>query len=210
LRKAPLEELQKLASNNAGSFPVQMALGTALRKAGSIDDAVEAFERAAALVPLATGPDSPHAQLAEIALGKKDKARAIKELTALVDVDVDNVEAARQLASLLKEQGVKDPERIRPVYERILALDPFDAEAQAIVGRLALDANQPEVAARAFRAVIALKPVDPATAHTDLAESYLKAGRRDDAKKETLAALELAPTFERAQNLLLRLAEARP
>jgi len=209
LRKASLDDLQKLASSNTGSYPVQLAYGTALRKAGNTDEAVKAFERAAALVPLATGPDSPHAQLADIAVAKKDQARAVTELTALVEVDVDNVEAARQLASLLKEQGVKDPARIRPVYERILALDPFDAEAHAVIGRLALDGNEADLAARSFRAVIALKPVDPASAHTDLAESYLKAGKPDEAKKETLAALELAPTFERAQNLLLRLAEAR-
>ncbi len=58
--------------------------------------------------------------------------------------------------------------------------------------------------------MIALKPIDPAVAHTDLAESYLKAGKRDEAKRQTLAALEIAPTYERAQDLLLKLAEARP
>ena len=31
-----------------------------------------------------------------------------------------------------------------------------------------------------------------------------------EAKRQTLAALEIAPTYERAQNLLLKLAEARP
>jgi Tfp pilus assembly protein PilF len=66
------------------------------------------------------------------------------------------------------------------------------------------------VASREFRTVIALKPIDPAVAHTDLAESYLKAGKRDDAKRQTLAALEIAPTYERAQDLLLKLSEARP
>jgi hypothetical protein len=34
-------------------------------------------------------------------------------------------------------------------------------------------------------------------------------GRTGDAKKEALAALEIAPTFERAQDLLLRAVEGK-
>ena len=136
--------------------------------------------------------------------------RAIAELTAFLNADFENVGAAHKLASLLKEAGVTDPARLRPVYERIVALDPFDGDARAALGRMAMQRNDVEFAAREFRTVIALKPIDPAVAHTDLAESYLKAGKRDEAKRQTLAALEIAPTYERAQDLLLKLAEARP
>jgi tetratricopeptide (TPR) repeat protein len=210
LAKAPLQDLRMLANENPRSYPVQLAYALALRKAGSTDEAMQVFERAAALAPSATGDDSPHAQMAELALEKKDRTRAIAELTAFLNADFENVGAAHHLASLLKEAGVSDPARLRPVYERIVALDPFDADARAALGRMALQRNDLDVAAREFRTVIALKPVDPAVAHTDLAESYLKAGKREDAKRQTLAALEIAPTYERAQDLLLKLSEARP
>jgi len=78
------------------------------------------------------------------------------------------------------------------------------------VGRAAMQMNQPADAVRAFRAVVALKPVDPAMAYTDLAESYFKSGNRTEARKQTLAALEIAPSYERAQDLLLKIAEGRP
>ena len=55
--------------------------------------------------------------------------------------------------------------------------------------------------------MIALGPVDRAAAFTDLAESYFQAGKRAEAKKQTLAALEIAPTYERAQGLLLKLVD---
>jgi tetratricopeptide (TPR) repeat protein len=210
LAKAPLQDLRMLANENPRSYPVQLAYALALRKAGSTDEAMQVFERAAALAPSATGDDSPHAQMAELALEKKDRTRAIAELTAFLNADFENVNAAHHLASLLKEAGVSDPARLRPVYERIVALDPFDADARAALGRMALQRNDLDVAAREFRTVIALKPIDPAVAHTDLAESYLKAGKREDAKRQTLAALEIAPTYERAQDLLLKLSEARP
>ena len=58
--------------------------------------------------------------------------------------------------------------------------------------------------------MVALKPVDQAAAHTDLAESYYASGKAADARRQTLAALEIAPSYERAQDLLLKIAEARP
>jgi tetratricopeptide (TPR) repeat protein len=206
----PIEALRAYAAEHPRSYLAQMTLGHRLVKEGQADEAVQVFERAAALVPVARGSDSPHAQMAALALKKGDRMRAISELQALVAVDFDNIEAARQLASLLQQAGIDDPAKVGPVNQRIAAIDPFDADAHRSLGRLAMQANQADAAAREFRAVLALKPVDQAAAHTDLAESYLKGGKRAEAKKQTLAALEIAPTYERAQELLLKLTEGRP
>ena len=203
----PAPALRTIAEANPRSFPVQMALGTALRKGGQVDEATQAFERAAALVPLAGGPGSAHEQLAAMALEKKDPARAIAELTALVAIDFNNVEAARQLAGLLRQAGVEDPAKLTPVYQRIAAIDPFDPEAHTMLGRYALARNDADAASREFRAVIALGPVDKAAAYTDLGESYFKGGKKAEAKKQVLSALEIAPGYERAQGLLLRLVD---
>jgi hypothetical protein len=48
---------------------------------------------------------------------------------------------------------------------------------------------------------------DAFAAFTDLGESYFKGGKRAEAKKQILAALEIAPGYERAQGLLLKLVE---
>jgi cellulose synthase operon protein C len=202
--RMPTEMLRALANEHPRSFPVQMALGAALRKDGAVDEAMKAFERAAALVPVS---GAPHDQMAAIALSKKDTARATTELTALVAVDFNNVEAARQLSELLRQANVDDPAKLVPVYQRITAIDPFDPDAHAMLGRFALQRNEADTAAREFRAVIALGPVDRAAAYTDLAESYFKGGKRAEAKKQAIAALEIAPTYERAQELLLKLVD---
>jgi cellulose synthase operon protein C len=207
LLQMPVEALKTLAAEHPRSYPVQLVLGHKLRKAGEADEATQAFERAAALLPIATGKESPHVQMAEIALEKKDSARAVRELQAVVATDFDNIEAPRQLATLLRQANVDDAAKLRPVYERIVAIDPFDAEAHAMLGRMAMQRNEPEVASREFKAVIALNPVDRAAAHTDLAESYFKSGKKAEAKKHTLAALEIAPAYERAQELLLKLVD---
>jgi len=205
LSRMPLEALRGYAADHPRSYPVQMALGRQLVRRGQPDEAMAAYERAAALVPIATGEDSPHARLAELALAKGDRARAITELQALLAADFTNLKAARQLAGLLQQAGVADPAKVTPVYARIAALAPFDAEAHRELGRQELAHGDAGRAAREFRAVLALKPVDEAAARTDLAESYFKAGNPAEAKKQTLAALEIAPTYERAQTLLLKL-----
>jgi tetratricopeptide (TPR) repeat protein len=207
LKTMPLTALRAYADGNPQSFEAQLALGQAFLQDHQADEAQQAFERAAVLVPVARGPGSPHAQLAAIALTKNDRNRAITELQALIAVDFDNIDAARQLASLLRAAGVTDPAKVRPVFERISAIDPFDADAHATLGRLAMQRGEPDIAEREFRTVIALGPVDRAAAITDLAESYLRGGRKADAKKQTLAALEIAPSYERAQTLLLELVD---
>jgi tetratricopeptide (TPR) repeat protein len=203
--RMPAAAIRPLADAHPGSFPVQMALGRALRKDGEKDEAIKAFERAAALVPMAGGQDSPHEHIAAIAAEKKDQVRAIAALTSLVAVDFNNVEAARMLAEMLRQNGVEDRAKLQPVYQRIAAIDPFDAEAHTMLGRFALQKNDADAAAREFRAVLALGPVDRAAAYTDLAESYFQGGRKAEAKKQTLNALEIAPGYERAQDLLLKI-----
>jgi tetratricopeptide (TPR) repeat protein len=209
LPKMPLEVLRPYAAQHPGSYPVQLYFGNGLRKAGDLDQAIQAFERAAALAPVARDADSPQRQIAEIAIEKNDRRRAITALRAVLDADFDNVEVARKLAKLYRDEGTKDPAVLRWVYERIAAIDPFDAEVHGALGALAFQRNDADTAIRERRAVLALGPVDRVAALTDLAESYVKGGRTAEAKKQVMAALEIAPSYERAQGLLLSLAGSR-
>ncbi len=206
-RSAPPAALVEIAGRHANSFPVQMAAGKAMAAAGAHDEAVEAFERAARLVPFARGDDSPRAHLARLALARGDTARAARELEALVRHDHTNVDAARQLASLAEKAG-NEPLRLL-AYERIVTVDPFDAAAHTALGRMALGQQNAVLAVREFQAALAAGPVDRVVAHCDLADAYLLAGRPADARREAVAALEIAPTFERAQELLLKTTEGK-
>jgi cellulose synthase operon protein C len=196
-----LTALRAAALAGPNSYAAQLAYGQALAAEGD-RAAFEPLERAAALVPYATGDDSPHAIMARLAETLGDTDRAMREYEALLALDHTAIDPARRLAALAEKQG--NQAALARAYERIVAIDPFDARAQTAVGRRALEAGQAGPAMRAFRAALALGPADRASAHCDLAESYLLAGRNDDAKREALAALEIAPTFERAQDLLLR------
>ncbi len=204
---ATTDQLKALVDANPESYVLHVMLGQALHREGDTAGAIRALERAAALVPSATGPDSPHALIAAIAEEKKDTARAIQALDALVKVDHTDIEAARKLAGLVAQGG--DLARTAGAWERVVSLDPFDGVAQASLGRLALQRHDAAAALRAFRVALATGPADRAAAHLDLAEAYLLNGQLPDAKRQVLYALEIAPSFERAQELLLKIVEGQ-
>jgi tetratricopeptide (TPR) repeat protein len=200
-----LEDLKSLAASNAESFAIQVQLALKLKEAGDRAAAIQALERAAQLIPNATGDNNPNKMIAAIALEGGDTARAIRALEDQLKVDHSDVEAGRKLVSLVEPLG--DAARTEAAYRRVVEIDPFDANAQSGLGRLALRRKDTEVALRAFRSALAANPADRASAHTDLAEAYLMAGQRGDAKTQVLAALEIAPSFVRAQDLLLKIVE---
>ena len=138
-------------------------------------------------------------------MARGDSARAIEAFEGTLAREGANVDAARQLAALL--DGAGDHARAAKAWARVAEIDPFDATASAILGRRALDSRDAESASRWFRAALAAGPSDRAAAHCDLAESYLATGRSPEAKRQVLAALEVAPTYARAQDLLLAIVD---
>ena len=199
----PLDALKAAAAAKPESYIAQLALGQALAAAGD-PSGYAPLQRAAVLVPPAIGPESPHALMAALAEKLNDRPRAIKEYDALIAADHTNVEAARKMSTLAAAAG--DERAMAVALTRVVSLDPFDAAAHTGWGRLALKQRAAAVATREFRVALQTGAPDKAAAHCDLGESYLLAGRRADARKEALAALEIAPSFERAQELLLNAA----
>ena len=201
-----VDQMKALMASNPESFKVHVDLAQALHAAGDGPAAIEALEQASRLLPWATGGDNPNALIAEIAFEQGDTERAVQALEALLEVDSADVESARKLAALLAQQG--SAARTTAAYTLVAELDPFDVEAQTAVGRAALQRRDADLAVRAFRAALAGGPADKATAYVELGEAHLLAGELGDAKRQALAALEIAPAFERAQDLLLKIVGA--
>jgi Flp pilus assembly protein TadD len=189
------------AASAPGNFESQLAYGQALVRAGDLTGARPPLERAAALAPEASGEGSPHGLLARIAEDEHDNARAIHEWRALLLWDHQDIDAARRLAALAITAKAPEDE----IYaERLVTdLDPFDSASHVALGRALLAKGDATGALLEFQANVALGPANPAEAHGDLAEALIKANRMDEARKEALAALRVAPTYARAQDLLL-------
>jgi cellulose synthase operon protein C len=196
-----IEALTGLVAKQPGSFMAQWSLGQALYDSGDIAAARPVLERAAILAPMAQGETSPRALLAAIADKQGDAARAREELRRLLEWDHDNVVAARRLVE--SARAAKDVASESIALRVIADVDPFDASAHAQLGKMALERKEYAPALVELQAALALGPPNLAEAHADIAEAYLGLGRKDDARKAALKALEQAPTYPRAQDLLL-------
>jgi Flp pilus assembly protein TadD len=202
-----LTGLRTRAEANPGNYISQLTYGQALIKAEDLEGARAPLERAARLAPEAQGDGSPHALLARIAEIQKDPARARREYRALLTYDHTNANAARRWAALAATANAADEEY--SALRLVADLDPFDADAHGKLGRLLVAKGSNAEALVEFQAALALGPQNPADAHSDVAEVLLKLGRKADAKREALLALQVAPTFARAQDLLLAAEEGQ-
>ena len=167
--------LKAAASDRPGSYRAQLALGAALAKQGD-KAAFEPLEKAAALVPMAIGADSPHAIMGRLAEQLGDPARAIKEYRGAA-----RPRSHRHRRGAPADRARGEGRRSRSVLafanDRIVELDPFDAAGHTGLGRVAMRSRDAAVAMREFKVALAIGPADRASAHCDLAESYLLAGR---------------------------------
>jgi tetratricopeptide (TPR) repeat protein len=196
-----LPALRARADANPGSFTSQFAYGEALVRAGDPDRAVEPLERAAELAPQATGSGSPRALLAQIFEKRGDLARARREWRQLLAFDHTNLPAARQLAALSREPGTEDD--LEFALRLMADLYPFDSDSHGRLGRLLVGRERYAEALIEFEVALALGPANRAEAHVDAGEVLLKLGRRDEAARQAMAAMKIAPSYVRAQDLLL-------
>jgi cellulose synthase operon protein C len=92
--------------------------------------------------------------------------------------------------------------------ERAVYISPVEAPVHARLAGLYQRTGEKRKAVRERQAVLALDPVDRAEARYQLAAAYLDAGDVALARQEVLRSLEEAPSFEKAQELLLKIRSA--
>jgi len=82
---------------------------------------------------------------------------------------------------------------------------PLEFTAHEKLGTVLYTEKQYSSAAREYEALLALNTPDKAGAYFHLAEAQLAAGNKQDARKNILKSLEIAPSYEPAQELLLKI-----
>ncbi len=195
-------DLEAMVARQPESFHAHLALGRALHAQTRFEEAIGPLERARALHGRYTHPGNPHELLAEIYLELENTDAAMDILEALTAVDEDDIAACKTLAGLYAREGRRE-DALR-ILERAVMIDPFDAEVRKMRGAAYEREGRADLAVPEYEAVLAVETTDRVQAQYDLARAYLAAGRKDDARKAALKALETAPGFEAAQDILLR------
>ena len=162
-----------------GNYAAQLAYGQALAAAGD-RAAFEPLEKAAALVPVATGEERPHAMMARLAEQLGDTARAIAEYQGGPGAGPHRGRGGAAACRARARSAVATPEILMQAYERIVAIDPFDpAGAQRPRPARGRTNNQPRrPSANSRRRWRSVPPTAPARTATSRKRTCWPAGRR--------------------------------
>jgi tetratricopeptide (TPR) repeat protein len=193
------------ATGKQGDLLAQLNAGRALIAANRAVEAVPFLDRAKALFPEYGGPDSPYRLLAQV-YRQTDPRRAEQELARYSDLAESDVDANLELATLRLE--LVDSAGAVTALRRAIWIHPYDPMVHTRLAAILAERKDYQGAARERAAVVALDPVDRSEALYQLALVQFQGSDLTGARRSVLAALELAPGFERAQSLLLQIRRA--
>ena len=174
-------------------------------KANHLDEAVSEARAVRDLYPDYVEDGSAYELLAEAYTAKGDQHAALAELLAAASRGLRSPSWLKTAAKT--EESLGDTQGAVTFLKRINLFYLEDEEVHRKLGSLDLETGQMDAAIAEFKAALALKPVDLAQAHFNLASALARAGRAAEARNEVLMALEIAPNFKPAQRLLLELTQ---
>jgi tetratricopeptide (TPR) repeat protein len=181
----------------------QLRLGLSLLEKGDLELAELFLTRAQELFPEYAGGDSSYWLLASLFRQQERADAEERQLARMTAINAEHYEAQLRLARLRAERG--DIEGAAAALDEALYIYPYDIDVHRELAGYFGELGRWEQAARERRAVLALNPVDLAEAHYRLADAYQRSGNRSSAREQILYALEIAPNYYRAQELLLAL-----
>jgi cellulose synthase operon protein C len=204
-----LDWLNKDVGKTVGNFDEWRAklkdlAGQAKNK--NYDEVLKEGEEVRRLYPDYIYPANPYEFMAEADIAKGDKPAAAAILTAYEKIGGHNPSALKELASLEEEEG--KPADAAATLDRLNYVYPMDEDLHRRLGDLWFAQNNFSGAIREYNAVIAMGPLDKASAQFNAARAYFAAGEKGKAEDHVLASLEVAPDYRPAQKLLLQLKDS--
>jgi tetratricopeptide (TPR) repeat protein len=197
------EALLAMVTAKPNDYFAHLRLGTIFKNEGEAEHAIEHLRRAADLFPYYGGDGNPYSMLAEVYESRKQNSEAAAALETLVKYNETDAAALAKLARLRLAMGAR--KGAVDALKQSFYIQPFDASLHKLAGGVYLELGSLPEAIREFKVQIALAPPDLAEAHYDLARALDASGDHAEARREVLRSLEIAPGFEKAQELLLKL-----
>jgi Tfp pilus assembly protein PilF len=142
--------------------------------------------------------EEPVTILVELAINRKDGARATALARELLAVNPKSVRAHQMLGRALATAG--DQKGAHDAFDAALALNPDDLDTRADLIRYDLALNQPDAALKTAEAIPASQ-AEQAVAEVLRGDTQLSAGRYDDAEATYRAAYDKSPSAPLADRL---------
>lgn len=196
------QHMRARIEENSRDFQAYLQLGIVLFKEESFAEAKQYLETAHEMLPSYTGYPSPALVLAQIYEREGNRQSRLQWLEVLME----NLQHDYGSAMVLAQAALEDSDFERAAYflDRAIQVDPYRSEVHELKARYAETVNDSAAAVTEYEVLMQLEISDPVEARTNLAQAYLNNGQASKAKQNLLYALEQAPSYERAQRLLLR------
>ncbi|MDJ0783305.1 MAG: tetratricopeptide repeat protein [Desulfosarcinaceae bacterium] len=199
--KMQVAKLETQIAAQPRDFLARLQLGLILYANKAYEGAIQHLTVARALLPGYSASPNPRQILAAIHEERGDRPSMIREMEALVKIQQNAFDACFKLGQIAWSRNEED--RAIHYLERALAVNPYDPEVHRLLATIALQRSDYQTAVREFEVLLALDETDPALANTNLADAHYRNGDKALAKHHALAALEIAPMFDKAQEILL-------
>jgi len=186
-----------------GDLIGQMVLGALLVRDQRYDEAEPHLRRVLEIFPDYGGPDSPYVYLARIHRARGELEQAAAALSRLTELSESNYDAL--IAKSEVEDSLGNASASADALRAAIQVYPYDLDVHRRLAVLDGDLGDWLGAVRERAAVVALDPPDRAEALYLLAVAQMDAGSRDEARRTVLRALEIAPGYDDALELLLAL-----
>ncbi|MGV3531062.1 MAG: peptidase MA family metallohydrolase, partial [Chthoniobacteraceae bacterium] len=134
-------------------------------------------------------------------LGETDEELAV--LKQVADLSSEAPEAYARLMELSAER--KDWAGVSTYAEQYEAVDPLSPLSHRYAGQAMETLGQVDGAIERYRTLLSLNPVNPSDTHFRLARLLRQGGKSGEARRHVLQALEEAPRFREALDLLLQM-----
>jgi tetratricopeptide (TPR) repeat protein len=188
---------------NFDEWRTQLKALVEMAKANQDDAVIAAAPAVMKLYPEYVEDANAYEFLANAQLIKGNKQAAADALAAYEKMGGEDPRTLEKLASLEVDLG--DPKKAAATLDRVNFIYPEDEDLHRKLGGLWLAQGNNAGAVREYTAVLALKPLDMASAQFDVAKAYYAEGDKAKAEESVLASLEAAPGFKPAQKLLLEI-----
>ena len=196
------QHMRARIEENGRDFQAHLQLGIVLFKEEAFAEAKQYLETAHEMLPSYTGYPSPALVLAQIYEREGNRQSRLQWLEVLMENLQHDYGAAMVLAEAALEES--DLEQAAYYLDRAIQVDPYRSDVHELKARYAEAVNDSAAAVTEYEVLMQLEISDPVEALTNLAQAYLNDGQASEAKRNLLYALEQAPSYERAQRLLLR------
>jgi Flp pilus assembly protein TadD len=185
-----------------------MARSHRLLEARNWAEARDAAQAAIQVLPEYTEGGSAYEVLATAEHEAGNDAAAIAALELWRKAGGWDPASTRELGTLLAAAGNKA--RAAEVLSAVNYSDPLSAAGHDKLGDLLLANGKGSEALREYQVLLALQPLDTATANFGLARAYRQTGDAARARRALLESLDTAPNYRPAQKLLLEMTGDRP